>query len=810
MKRINNKGFSLVELLVAFAIAAIAGVAVFGFMSFGSNSFRQTSNDVGLQYEQQLVVNQVRDYILESSNAINYVDTEKTLYTFAQNEVQDAGAIKDIVTVTKILFDKADGSEFGNVKVSSKEYDVTTSNELPNDYKTDAVFAADAMGILSDCVKDISYDLSDIEHNKVTFTITFIAGNGKEVSSTQVVSLRNHVENTSDADKVVSTSESTVSSYIDGIKIYRDGYEVIGSGPEHVGLLLGKDTAKVKFTAEVQAMSKFSTKQYGVKWSISDDLGGLVQNFGTGEISISAGVADGQRFDLTATCIDDTSKSRTITIIIDNATYYPETTKIACDINDKTKVEYGNGYTTFNFDTEVGYRNGSGLMRTYKNSQLIDKIEWIVDGDLAANKYGIVSGMDENGRFTVTSGDSGKTFKVRFKVKQRKADGTELLSQVISLTIGNIDPYTPDAKFSLSCPNSVLRGTDFDAEVQFDNELETTENKYYWKILELNDNASGQWGDSTNAVKTDFDSTVHMRLKDKEDKDILTKVDHELNEYGPYDEGYDGTGWYVSDSKSIKTDVESFLHWNNQYKFKIMVFVVGKDKDGNYVVYDLNGSQTVGATEFKPIKPVEQIIKVPEVKLVLTPSDYCYASGYQYRYDGTTDSRYTTFLTNTTLTPRGINATKFTAPGERRVFNYEVEGLYIYSSEGASLLDEAQGRSFNTYYNFYDKNARVNINVNNKLSPYTVKTGLSPKSSKVDKEVYLPGSSQFLFDLDVRKTKDDGTTSDFGIFHPNKMSFFINMVEKKDVTSRNGSVNVTNSVDSNYIDYYIRYTLNDD
>ena len=113
----------------------------------------------------------------------------------------------------------------------------------------------------------------------------------------------------------------------------------------------------------------------------------------------------------------------------------------------------------------------------------------------------------------------------------------------------------------------MLRGTDFDAEVQFDNELETTENKYYWKILELNDNASGQWGDSTNAVKTDFDSTVHMRLKDKEDKDILTKVDHELNEYGPYDEGYDGTGWYVSDSKSIKTDVESFLHWNNQYNF---------------------------------------------------------------------------------------------------------------------------------------------------------------------------------------------------------------------------------------------------
>ena len=73
----NNKGFSLVELIVAFAITAIAGLAVFGLMSAGTNHFTRTGNDVGLQYEQQVVVNRLRDVLLESSDALRYDDSTK-------------------------------------------------------------------------------------------------------------------------------------------------------------------------------------------------------------------------------------------------------------------------------------------------------------------------------------------------------------------------------------------------------------------------------------------------------------------------------------------------------------------------------------------------------------------------------------------------------------------------------------------------------------------------------------------------------------------------------------------------------------
>lgn len=70
--RDNNKGLSLVELIVAIAIMAIVGLAIGGFMVTGTRSYASSSAEVNLQYEAQLVSNQINDLLIDSVGDIVY------------------------------------------------------------------------------------------------------------------------------------------------------------------------------------------------------------------------------------------------------------------------------------------------------------------------------------------------------------------------------------------------------------------------------------------------------------------------------------------------------------------------------------------------------------------------------------------------------------------------------------------------------------------------------------------------------------------------------------------------------------------
>lgn len=66
---LNNKGFSLVEILVALAISSIVLLGVALFVNAGSRSYKTTSTQATLQNETQDVLNYLNNLTLASSDA---------------------------------------------------------------------------------------------------------------------------------------------------------------------------------------------------------------------------------------------------------------------------------------------------------------------------------------------------------------------------------------------------------------------------------------------------------------------------------------------------------------------------------------------------------------------------------------------------------------------------------------------------------------------------------------------------------------------------------------------------------------------
>lgn len=81
--KLENKGFTLVEMLVACLISLIVISSVGHFMNVGTKGYHSTDRDVMLQMEAQTVVNQISDMITEANNA--FFDTSNKTLTLYYN-----------------------------------------------------------------------------------------------------------------------------------------------------------------------------------------------------------------------------------------------------------------------------------------------------------------------------------------------------------------------------------------------------------------------------------------------------------------------------------------------------------------------------------------------------------------------------------------------------------------------------------------------------------------------------------------------------------------------------------------------------
>ncbi|MDD6156096.1 MAG: prepilin-type N-terminal cleavage/methylation domain-containing protein [Lachnospiraceae bacterium] len=77
--KLNNRGFSLVELIVGIAILVIVSGAALGFMMTSTKTYKNVSDDVDLQEEAQIVMNQLETMVQNAGKGVNFMYKGKTI-----------------------------------------------------------------------------------------------------------------------------------------------------------------------------------------------------------------------------------------------------------------------------------------------------------------------------------------------------------------------------------------------------------------------------------------------------------------------------------------------------------------------------------------------------------------------------------------------------------------------------------------------------------------------------------------------------------------------------------------------------------
>lgn len=218
----ENKGMSLVELLITVAILSIVIVTAGAFMTTSSRSFAKGSADSDVQDEAELAVNQIEDLIIDVNGGVDVTDDSAKMELLLYH-AEDTGG----TTVYKkrtVTWDKGSGdmqcSEWNMVYDSSAD-----------DYVVDGA-AVYADQLLADNVTNFTVDLADkiIEKGaakdggdltivrSVSIRVDCEDGSGRAAYATSpIITLRNRLMMGNNAKEIFSktpTADTTLQLYI--------------------------------------------------------------------------------------------------------------------------------------------------------------------------------------------------------------------------------------------------------------------------------------------------------------------------------------------------------------------------------------------------------------------------------------------------------------------------------------------------------------------------------------------------------------------------------------------------------------------
>ena len=247
LKKLNNKAFSLIELVVVVAILGIMGTGLVAFMAVSMKSYRSDSADINIQTQAQMAANQLENLILDASNGVCYgLSTDagtgvstKSLQLFSFDFDRKA-------KVRELVYKDSTDSFLYYVR---DEKLADTWNRVDTSQLFATYIDSFDVTIYDDKGNDITGSTDSAKAVQVEIRFKYSHG-GREYEETRLVTLRNKVILNSDEDRIFDNiSDQTIPAIRQVfLNLLQDGRLWVGDSYENLfdASLIGTNTAALK------------------------------------------------------------------------------------------------------------------------------------------------------------------------------------------------------------------------------------------------------------------------------------------------------------------------------------------------------------------------------------------------------------------------------------------------------------------------------------------------------------------------------------------------------------------------------------
>lgn len=248
-KKMENKGFTLVEIIVCLAIMTIVAGSVGAFIVAGNNSYLRGNKELTLQEEAQLAANQMIDLIIDVEKDIKFTNTTGTAVDLDGNPAKDDAGNEVQAQVRELLLVNNDNAYMIRWQGSSNtgtEYENANQVYL-YEAATEADLATAAPALMAEHVSSFQVDYSEARSKRKVILNMLFAYQDKTYQISETIKLRNALpEDTAEHIWLEAMTIIPTNPTVDQGATKRFDYELKGE-PEAVAL----------------------AKKQGVSWSLS-------------------------------------------------------------------------------------------------------------------------------------------------------------------------------------------------------------------------------------------------------------------------------------------------------------------------------------------------------------------------------------------------------------------------------------------------------------------------------------------------------------------------------------------------------------